>query len=105
MVPMGSLLGEKAAGRKQKTHEYLYWELGAGNRMIQGVRMGNWKAVRMNQRKPIELFDLGKDVGETEDLAAARPEIMAKIEGILATCRTEPRPQIEAETDNGWKFR
>lgn len=100
-----ALLGEKAAGRQQQTHEYLYWELGAGKRMMRGLRMGDWKAVQMNPNKPVELFDLSNDVGETTDLAAKQPDVMAKIKTILASCRTEPRPQIEPETTNGWKFR
>ena len=100
-----ALLGEKAAGRKQSTHEYLYWELGSGKRMRRGLRMGDWKAVQMDPRKPVELFDLSRDIGETTDVAAQRPKVMAKIQNILATCRTEPRPQIEPTTNNGWRFR
>ena len=67
--------------------------------------MGDWKAVQMDPRKPVELFDLSRDIGETTDVAAQRPKVMAKIQNILATCHTEPRPQIEPATNNGWRFR
>ena len=39
--------------------------------------------------KPLELYNLKKDIGETKDVAAANPKIVAKIEEILKTCRTE----------------
>ena len=105
MTIVPTLLGEKVVGRSQKTHEYLYWELGSGNRMRRGLRMGDWKAVQMDPKDPVELYDLKNDIGETTDLAAQRPDIMAKINQLLATCRVEARPQVEPETANGWKFR
>ncbi|MGY8696166.1 MAG: hypothetical protein ACKVGW_18455, partial [Verrucomicrobiia bacterium] len=92
-------------GRTQETHEYLYWELGSGNRMRRGLRMDDWKAVQMDPKDPVELYDLNNDIGETTDLAALRPDIMAKVNRLLATCRVEARPQVEPETENGWKFR
>lgn len=100
-----TLLGEKTVGRTQETHEYLYWELGSGNRMRRGLRMDDWKAVQMDPKDPVELYDLNNDIGETTDLAALRPDIMAKVNRLLATCRVEARPQVEPETENGWKFR
>ena len=100
-----TILGEEAMGRKQQAHEYMYWELGSGKRIRKGLRMGNWKAVRMDPAKPIELFDLATDESETTDVADQNPQVMAKIKNILATCRTEPRPQVEPEVDGQWKFR
>ena len=65
------------AGRAQDTHEYLYWELGNESRLRRGLRVGNWKAVWMDPKKPIELFDLTKDESETTDVAQANPDIAA----------------------------
>ena len=76
----------------------MYWELGSGRRIRKGVRMGDWKAVQMDPRKPIELFNLATDESETNNIADAHPEIMAKIEEYLANCRTEPRPQSAIQT-------
>tara|TARA_Y100001934_G_scaffold181763_1_gene215028 strand:+ start:912 stop:2342 length:1431 start_codon:yes stop_codon:yes gene_type:complete len=100
-----ALIGAQAAGRKQATHEYLYWELRGRTRMTQAVRMGDWKAVRPSQSRPLELYHLANDVREANDLAAQRPEIMKRIRSILATCRTEPRPQVEPDSGNNWRFR
>ncbi|GIZ09709.1 arylsulfatase [Flavobacterium sp. UMI-01] len=83
------LLGNK---QEQKQHEYLYWEFHEkGGR--QAIRMGNWKAVKYNVFKkpnaPIELYDLSKDKGETNNVAAQNPEIVEKMNGLLKTARTE----------------
>ena len=74
MLP--TLLGQ---ADKQKQHEYLYWEYNGA----QAVRMGKWKAHRATVDKPLQLFDLGTDVGETKDLASANPQIVARMEKIM----------------------
>jgi len=77
-----TLLGQ---GKKQKKHEYLYWEL----RGQQGVRMGRWKAVRPKPNRKIQLYDLDKDIGEQNDVAGAKPGIATKMAEIMMTGRTE----------------
>lgn len=69
------LLGEEAAGRKQAEHELLYWEFCGA----QAVRQDNWRAVRPFKSKTWELHDVGTDPGESKDLAANRPDILAKL--------------------------
>lgn len=100
-----AILGEDTVGRKQQTHEFMYWELGSGRRIRKGVRMGDWKAVQMDPRQPIELFNLATDESETADVADAHPEVMAMIKEYLGTCRTDPRPQVEPEGTGDWRFR
>jgi arylsulfatase A-like enzyme len=73
-------------GKKQKQHEYLYWEFHEqGGKM--GVRMGNWKAVRQNIDKTpqgaTELYDLSKDISESNNVADSNPEIVKKMEEIM----------------------
>jgi arylsulfatase A-like enzyme len=71
-----TILGHPAA---QKEHDYLYWEFYEGA-SSQAVRMGDWKAVRIPMLTgPIQLFDLASDIGETRDVAAAHPEIVARV--------------------------
>ncbi len=62
--------------------ECFYWELHEGA-SIQAVRFGDWKAVRLGPSKPIELYDLSADVGETKNLADAKPELVAKAKALL----------------------
>jgi arylsulfatase A-like enzyme len=63
-------------GRRQKTHEYLYWEFyEQGGR--QAVRMGDWKAIREPMfTGAIQLYDLRRDIGERNNVAAANPEVV-----------------------------
>jgi len=70
-------------GRKQGEHEYLYWEFHEQGKK-QAVRMGEWKGVRLNVAKqpdgPIEMYNLKDDIGETRNVAARHPDIVAKID-------------------------
>jgi arylsulfatase A len=104
-----TLLGKS----NQKKHEYLYWELPRHNGKtgeflketpMQAMRMGDWKAVRPKPDGPVELYNLKTDVGETKDVGAANPKILAKMEGLLKTARVEPRPQKDPPTKpERWK--
>ena len=42
--------------------------------------MGKWKAVRLKHGTPLELYDLDADVGETRDVAARHPDVVARAE-------------------------
>jgi len=70
----------------QNKHESLYWEYHAFKGM-QAVRMGNWKAVRQQIRvhddSPIELYNLATDIGETSDVAADHPDIVASARAVM----------------------
>jgi arylsulfatase A-like enzyme len=83
LVP--TLLGQ---GKKQKWHEYLYWEFHEGG-FKQAVRMGDWKALRLGMEKTVELYNLKNDLGEKIDVAAQHVDILAKMEGYLKSGRTE----------------
>ena len=69
-----ALLGKE----DQKKHAYLYWEFyEQGSR--QAVRFGNWKAIRQPMLDGnVELFHLGADLGETNNLASQHPDIVAQ---------------------------
>jgi arylsulfatase A-like enzyme len=102
-----SILPELTGGR-QSAHEFMYWELprydaktGEFRKEVpmQAVRMGEWKAVRPAPDAPLELYNLARDRAETRDLAAAEPEVLARMRKILETARTEPRPQSQPPHD------
>ncbi len=69
---------------RQKGHEFLYWEFyEQGGR--QAVRFGDWKAVRQPIFDgPIELYDLGRDIGEQHDLAASHPDLVKEAASLMA---------------------
>ena len=54
-----------------------YWEFHERG-FQQAVRWGKWKAVRLQQDGPTELFDLKTDPGETQNVAQQQPEIVAE---------------------------
>lgn len=54
----------------------------------QAVRFGRWKTIRL-PAKAIELYDLATDPGETTDMAANHPEIVARSQEYLSKARTE----------------
>lgn len=76
-----TLLGN---GKRQKKHEYLYWEFSAYGGQ-QAMRTERWKAIRQNMLKKgnpdplkIELYDLQNDIGETDDVADEHPDLVQK---------------------------
>ncbi|HOK24946.1 MAG TPA: arylsulfatase [Bacteroidales bacterium] len=83
-----SLLGRK----KQKQHDYLYWEFHEQGGK-QAVRMGNWKGVRLNVNKDpegkIELYNLSDDPGETKDVSEEYGDIVKKIDEIMKQAHTK----------------
>jgi arylsulfatase A-like enzyme len=103
LVP--ALLGERAAGRPQGRHEFMYWEWGDGPRRQTAVRMGRWKAWQPAPARPLQLFDLEADESETTDLAAAEPAVVARIGEYLARCRTEPVARPEPAGEGKRRFR
>ncbi len=75
-----SMLGA-LKGKKQKQHDYLYWEYTEGKGDM-AVRMGDWKAIRTGLHKkadgPVMLYNLKNDPKELTDVAGANPELVEK---------------------------
>jgi arylsulfatase A-like enzyme len=83
-----TLLGERAAGRRQKKHKFLYWEY----RGQTAVRMDDWKAIQPGKNKPFELYDLSKDIGEQNNIADKHPDILSKMKAYAKQAHTENVP-------------
>ena len=79
-------------GGRQAAHDYLYWEFHEGG-FQQAVRQGDWKLVRQKPKDQLELFDLKKDLKETHNLAAEQPQVLAKMQALFRSARTE-HPQF-----------
>jgi len=82
-------------GEAQASHEFLYWEFPASGGQM-AVRMGNWKALRKdmdNGNQQWELFDLDTDAREEKDVSDTQPDIITKVNQIVATEHTiSPNP-------------
>jgi arylsulfatase A-like enzyme len=73
-------------GKPAKTHEYLYWEFHEGG-FSQAVRVGDWKLIKSKGKT--YLYDLKNDVNEARDLAAEKPDVVARLGKIMAGARTD----------------
>jgi arylsulfatase B len=59
-------------------HEYLFWRLGTQL----AVRKGNWKLLK-NGSDPVQLFDLGADIGEKNNLVERKPDVVKELDAAL----------------------
>jgi arylsulfatase A-like enzyme len=88
MSILPELIGEKAAGRPQAQHDYLYWEITGQT----AVRMGDWKAIQPKANAEWELYDLATDVSESKDLAKTMPQVLKKLQAYAAEAHS---PAVE----------
>lgn len=65
--------------QKEAPHDALYWRRG----IAAGIREGNWKLIRV-ESNPILLFDLSKDLSETNNLAKEHPDVVKHLLDKLA---------------------
>ncbi|MFA6546858.1 MAG: arylsulfatase [Limisphaerales bacterium] len=86
--PDGLSLASFLKGGAAPARDYFYWELHEGP-SLQAVRFGDWKAVRNGPGARTELYDLQADAGEKTNLAATRPELVAKAESLFKSARTD----------------
>ena len=87
-----TLLGQSAA---QKQHDYLYWEINGWT----AIRQGQWRAVKPAKAKVWELYDVATDPSESSDLAAAQPDILAKLTALAAQAHEPAREGSFTHTD------
>lgn len=80
-------------GKTQPERPFLYREFG-GYGGQQSVRVGNWKAVRQSLSRgrmvvKTELYNLANDIGESQDVSASHPNVVKKLESIMAEQHVE----------------
>ncbi|MBN2533090.1 MAG: hypothetical protein JXB88_09365, partial [Spirochaetales bacterium] len=86
-------------GKKQATHEYLYWEFPESGGQ-QALRIGDFKIMRKNMNNgnlEFEIYDLENDPAETKNIAEKHPELINRAEDIITRehlASTNPRWQI-----------
>ncbi len=88
---VATLRGDSAG---QKQHAYLYWEHPQTPKRDQAVRMAQWKGVLRGWKTQgptqLELYDVSKDLGERNDVAAEHPDIVKKITQIMQEAHRDP---------------
>ena len=93
--------------RTEGSERALYWHYphyhNAGMSPAGAIRIGNMKLIEWFGSAPeasgtaIELYDLSKDIGETDNLVHRQPEVAQKLLNMLAVWRTEVGAQMPEE--------
>ena len=83
-----SLLPTLMKKRQENRHGFLSWQTPT-NTANQAVRMGDWKAIKPDAAKPLELYNLKTDSGEKENVASKNSSIVAQIEKFLKPAPAE----------------
>jgi N-acetylgalactosamine-6-sulfatase len=108
------------SGRSRPRKAPLYWEWRS---MVFGdpeytpppiaVRDGKWKLLTDRDRKRVELFDIPADPAETQNVAAAHPEVVARLAGLALAWKSTlppgeekplPRPKGKAQPNRAAMF-
>jgi arylsulfatase A-like enzyme len=97
--PDGIDLLPSLRGRSASVDRQLFWRI-ARPYQQRAVRSGQWKLVQDGRN--FYLFDLSKDPGERDDLTAARPELVRKLNAALDTWEKDVGApvQVAARRDN-----
>ena len=92
--------GGPAAPHPLFFHHPHYWgSQGPGIEPGSAVRDGDWKLVWFYRDARAELYDLAHDLGETQDLAAARPEVTARLRALLRAHLQAKNAQVPSRAD------
>ncbi len=73
---------------KSVEHPPLYFEFYERG-FTQAARIGDWKAVRLGTKLPIELYDMKTDAAEQHNVAAEHPDEVKRFEELLKTAHTD----------------
>ncbi len=84
------LLRNGGEGTLARRFESLVWhfphyQTQKGTTPMSSIRVGDWKLVKFYETGQCQLFDLGKDIGESTDLSAEEPKITERLDKQLAS--------------------
>jgi len=71
--------------KQQQQHDHLFWQFNEGQ-LKQAVLQGDWKLVRFKKKgtpEVLELYNISKDIGEQNNLAAQYPEKVKALQPLL----------------------
>ncbi len=88
-APPGKSLAPTFAQDGRAAHDFLWWY----HEHHRAIRVGHWKLVTASKESPWELFDLGIDRTERNDLAAKYPEKVRELEQLWKKHFNEFRTQ------------
>ena len=65
--------------------------------------MNNWKAIKPSIKEPFELYDLGNDLEELNNIAVQHPDILEKMTKFARAAHTPPRKGHVIDASIGFK--
>ncbi|MFZ9791518.1 MAG: arylsulfatase [Gemmataceae bacterium] len=85
-----SLVPTMKGDESQNKRDFLYWEFYEG-KGARAIRLGRWKGVRNSWHGEFQLFDLGKDPAEKNNLASQYPDVVKTlVEGMEKAHKDSP---------------
>jgi len=94
------LLKKPAAGLKRKALYWHYPHYYPTTSPVSSIRQDDWKLIEYLEDKHIELYNLKKDIGETNNLADKMPERAEELRKRLHSWRKSVDAQIPAPNPN-----
>jgi arylsulfatase A len=92
-VSLAALLSDPAAPLQRDS---LYWHLPHYHHSTpaSAIRRGNWKLIEFFEDDSVELYQLDRDIGETQNVASENPAVAQEMQDALASWRKEVGAQI-----------
>lgn len=107
-ISFANALRDPAQSRAERA---LYWHLPHYHHSTPGsaIRVGDWKLIEFFEDESAELYHLGEDVSEQNDLAATHPEIVSRLRRQLTQWREKidaqmPVPNPDYDETRAWQL-
>lgn len=88
---------------QDRSGRFLYWEYPQAYGFKQAVRWKNWKAIKL-PKDSLELYNLNKDLSETDNVAAEHPEVVKQLKTYMDSAHTSsrywPKEKVECKVNN-----
>lgn len=75
------------------TTDHRRWNGSGRSPNLSAVRKGDWKLVMKEEDSSTELYNLDRDIGEKQNLAAREPDQVAELRGLFNRWNSHNRPQ------------
>jgi arylsulfatase A-like enzyme len=83
------------AGRSPLIERTLFWRINVANRQQRAVRKGEWKL--LIDGDDLLLFNLRADIGERQDVAMQRPDVVAALRPLITAWETDVDTEARGE--------
>jgi len=99
-VSLAGLLRDPSASLERETLFFHYPHYYPTTTPVSSVRQGDWKLLEYFETGKVELYDLGKDLGEKKDLAERMPDMANSLQRQLQDWRTRIDAQLPQPNPN-----